>query len=44
MPLSVVDPGRKVRLATVNAGRGLRPRLAAMRLSPGAEIEVINRC
>lgn len=42
MPLSMVQPGQKVRLVTVQAGRGLRARLAEMGLVPGVELEVIN--
>jgi len=42
MPLSIVQPGRRVRLVSVNAGRGLRGRLTAMGLLPGTEIEVIR--
>lgn len=43
MFLSMVQPGQKVRLVTVQAGRGLRARLAEMGLVPGVELEVINR-
>ncbi|HUW84508.1 MAG TPA: FeoA family protein [Phycisphaerae bacterium] len=43
MLLSMVQPGRKVRLVTVQAGRGLKARLAEMGLVPGVELEVINR-
>ena len=42
MPLSMVQPGQKVRLVAVRAGRGLRARLAEMGLIPGVELEVIN--
>ena len=42
MPLSMVQPGQKVRLVTVEAGRGLKARLAEMGLVPGVELEVIN--
>ncbi len=42
MPLSMVQPGQKVRLVTVQAGRGLKTRLAEMGLVPGVELEVIN--
>jgi len=43
MSLSMVQPGQKVRLVTVQAGRGLKARLAEMGLVPGVELEVINR-
>jgi len=43
MPLSMVGPGQKVRLVAVTGGRGIRTRLAAMGLIPGAELEVISR-
>lgn len=42
MPLSIVQVGRKVRLISVEAGRGLRSRLTAMGLVPGTEIEVLQ--
>ncbi|MBN1213296.1 MAG: ferrous iron transport protein A [candidate division Zixibacteria bacterium] len=42
MPLSMVNTGRRVRLLTVKAGRGLQARLAAMGLVPGVELEVIR--
>ena len=42
MLLSMVEPGQKVRLVTVQAGRGLKARLAEMGLVPGVELEVIN--
>jgi len=42
MPLSMVQKGRKARLVGVNAGHGLRARLAALGLVPGVEIEVIS--
>jgi Fe2+ transport system protein FeoA len=45
MLLSMVKEGQKVRLLGVNAGHGLRERLASLGLIPGAEIEVlINSC
>jgi ferrous iron transport protein A len=43
MFLSMIQPGQKVRLVTVQAGRGLKARLAEMGLVPGVELEVINR-
>jgi ferrous iron transport protein A len=42
MPLTIVEAGRCVRLIAVEAGHGLRGRLAAMGLVPGAEIEVFR--
>lgn len=42
MPLSMVAAGKKVKLLTVNAGRGLKARLANMGLVPGVELEVIS--
>jgi ferrous iron transport protein A len=41
-PLSHVEPGRTVRLVTIDAGRGLNSRLAAMGLVPNVEITVVN--
>ncbi len=41
-PLSTVKEGQKVRLVSVNAGRGLNSRLTAMGLVPDVEITVIN--
>ncbi len=42
MSLSSVASGKRVRLMTVDASRGLRARLAAMGLVPGVEIEVVR--
>ena len=42
MPLSIIQTGRRVRLVSVDAGRGLCGRLTAMGLIPGVEIEVIR--
>lgn len=42
MPLTVVLPGRKVRIVAVDAGHGLQGRLGAMGLVPGVEIEVLQ--
>jgi ferrous iron transport protein A len=41
-PLSTVKEGQKVRLVSVNAGRGLNSRLTAMGLVPDVEITVVN--
>lgn len=42
MPLTVIQPGRRVRLITVSAAQGLEGRLAAMGLVPGVEIKVLQ--
>ena len=42
MPLTMVRPGQKVKLLAVNAGRGLKSRLASMGLVPGVELVVMN--
>jgi Fe2+ transport system protein FeoA len=42
MPLTIIQAGRRVRIVTVEAGCGLRGRLAAMGLMPGMEIEVLR--
>jgi Fe2+ transport system protein FeoA len=41
-PLSTVSTGNTVRLARVQAGRGLNSRLAAMGFVPNAEIRVVS--
>ena len=41
-PLSMVRAGEKVKLAGVEAGRGLNSRLASMGLVPNVEITVVN--
>jgi len=41
-PLSTVTAGQKVKLLSINAGRGLNSRLASMGLLPNVEIIVIN--
>lgn len=41
MPLTMVEQGRKVKLITIRAGRGLRSRLAELGLIPGVELEII---
>ena len=41
-PLSMVTAGHKVNLVAVEAGKGLKGRLAAMGLVPGVEITVIG--
>jgi Fe2+ transport system protein FeoA len=42
MLLSRVEKGQRVRLLGVNAGHGLRERLASLGLIPGVEVEVLN--
>lgn len=42
VPLSSLADGMGGRLASVEAGRGLRARLVAMGLSPGVEVKVVN--
>ena len=41
MPLASAKNGQTVRVLTIQAGRGLQARLAAMGIAPGAEITVI---
>ena len=41
-PLSVVPAGETVKLAKVEAGRGLNNRLASMGLLPNVEITVVR--
>lgn len=41
-PLSMVRAGERVKLARVEAGRGLKSRLASMGLVTGAEIMVVS--
>ena len=41
-PLSMVQAGETVKLAGIEAGRGLSSRLASMGLVPNVEITVIN--
>lgn len=41
-PLSKVQAGETVKLASIEAGRGLSSRLASMGLLPNVEITVIN--
>jgi Fe2+ transport system protein FeoA len=41
-PLSLVQSGERVRLASIEAGRGLNSRLASMGLLPNVEITVVS--
>ena len=41
-PLSTIRSGETVRLASIEAGRGLNSRLASMGLLPNVKIKVIN--
>ena len=42
IPLSEVKEGKTVVLSGVDAGRGLKSRLAAMGLLPGSSLKVVN--
>jgi ferrous iron transport protein A len=42
MPLAMARPGEVVTLVAINAGFGLRRRLADMGLSPGVSLRVIQ--
>ncbi len=44
MPITIVQPGRSVRIVSVNAGTGLQSRLSAMGLVPGARVTVLQNC
>jgi len=41
-PLSMLGPGERARLLSVNAGENLTSRLNAMGLTPGIEVTVIQ--
>ena len=41
-PLSMVGPGETVKLARIDAGRGLNSRLTSMGLVPNVKITVVN--
>lgn len=42
MPLSMVRPGERVKIAEIRGGRGLIARLADMGFYPGVQIEVVS--
>jgi len=42
-PLTTVLPGNKVRIISLDGGRGMQERLVSMGLGPGSKIEVIQR-
>lgn len=42
MPLTMISEGKKAVLRSIEGGRQLRARLAALGLLPGAELEVIQ--
>ena len=42
MPLTMVDEGKKAILRSIEGGRQLRGRLAALGLLPGTELEVFQ--
>ena len=41
-PLSMAKAGEKVKVVTINAGRGLNSRLASMGILPNVEITLIS--
>ena len=42
MPLTAVQPGSPVRIASIEAGRHMQGRLAAMGLIPGVQLQVLR--
>lgn len=42
MPLILASRGSKVRLVSINGGKQMTSRLAAMGLLPGVEVEIIS--
>ena len=42
IPLSQLEPGRRARVSTVQGGRGLTQRLAALGVIPGTEVELVQ--
>jgi ferrous iron transport protein A len=42
MPLALMQSGTKATLRAIRGGRGLRGRLCALGLIPGAEVEVLR--
>jgi len=42
LPLSLLGPGERARLLSINAGENLTSRLNAMGLTPGVEVMVIQ--
>jgi Fe2+ transport system protein FeoA len=42
MPLIMASRGSKVRLVSVNGGKQMNSRLAAMGLLPGVEVEIVS--
>jgi ferrous iron transport protein A len=42
MTLNMIEPGRAVKVVTVDGGSNLRSRLASMGLIPGEEIKVVR--
>ncbi len=43
MSLTMVPPGKKIKIVSFAGGRGMQQRLISMGLGPGSEIEVIRR-
>ena len=42
LPLSLVPPGKKVTLAAIRGGRGLKARLTDMGLNEGMELQILH--
>ena len=42
MPLALVEPGRRVRVSAIHAGRGMQSRLASLGIRKGTELQVIS--
>ena len=43
MPLPMAAPGKRVKISSLEGGRGMQERLISMGLGPGSEIEVIRK-
>ena len=43
MPLPMAAPGKKIRIFSLEGGRGMQERLTGMGLGPGSEIEVVRK-
>ncbi|MEA1936318.1 MAG: FeoA family protein [Thermodesulfobacteriota bacterium] len=43
MSLTMVSPGKRVKVVSLSGGRGMQERLISMGLGPGSEIEVMRR-
>jgi len=42
-PLTMIPPGNKVRIISLDGGRGMQERLVSMGLGPGSKIEIIKK-